>query len=259
MTEISKLVNYKLDEPVYGDAWKVANQLCPAGTTPAMFLVVVHLATNPALPYWGSPITHLDWDDIYPPSRFVKIYKFIARNMHLHDFPGMGKEEGIAYLLDSIPRKAGVSYAEPITHAEPGLDDHPAADQHLVGDLNAVIRSGLYLRHHWSESPSRFIFPSTTSVYVMADGGKDEFDHLSFIHGAAHPPLMQFADGLWSGPLLRDRSAEFLLNAWAHNTLDALIAGSDPEDQSYLPEPARLDQVFERFRQRYLSDSMAIW
>ncbi|MCX4598444.1 hypothetical protein OG819_55940 [Streptomyces sp. NBC_01549] len=259
LVELSKLVRYKLDEPVYGDAWKVANQLCRAGTTPEMFLVVVHIATNPALPYWGSPITRLQWEDLYPPSRFLRIYEFIARNMYLHDFPGLGQEEGIAYVFDQIPRKAGVSYAGPITHAEPGLDSHPAANQHLVGDLNAVIRCGLYLRHHWSESPFSFVFPSTSHVSAMADGGKGEIDHLRLVWSAAHPPLMQFTDGLWTGPLFHDRCPAFLLNAWAHNTLDALITGGDPGDQSYLPEQSRQDGVFERFCQRYLTDNVAVW
>ncbi|MFE7236387.1 hypothetical protein ACFVAF_38475 [Streptomyces sp. NPDC057596] len=258
-SELSKLVRYKLDEPVYGGAWKVANQLCQAGTTPEMFLVVVHIATNPALPYWGSPITRLDWDDLYPPSRFLRIYELIARNMYLHDIVGRGREEDLAQLLELITRQAGVQYADPITHAEPGLDSHPAANQHLVGDLNAVIRSSLYLRHHWSESPSRFILPSTSQAYAMADGGKDEIDRLRLVSSAAEPPLMQFADGLWSGPFFHDRHPAFLLNAWAHNTLDALITGGDPEDQSYLPAQARQDAVLERFRQRYLADNFAAW
>lgn len=257
--ELSRLVRYKMDEPVYGGAWKAANQLCQTGTTPEMFLLVVHIATNPALPYWGSPVTRLHWDDLYPPSRFLRIYEFIARNMYLHDILADGQEEGIAQVLDLIPRKAGVGYAAPITHAEPDLDSHPAADQHLVGDLNAVIRSSLYLRHHWSESPSRFILPSTSHVYAMADGGKDEIDRLSLVWSAAHPPLMQFTDGLWSGPLFHERRPAFLLNAWAHNTLDTLITGGDPEDQSYLPEQARRDGAFERFRQRYLTEHVAAW
>ncbi|MFI5801115.1 hypothetical protein [Streptomyces sp. NPDC051677] len=257
--ELSQLVRYKLDEPVYGGAWKVANQLCRAGTTPEMFLVAVHIATNPALPFWSSPVTRLDWDDLYPPSRFLRIYEFIARNMYLHDIVGRGQEDDLSQVLKLLSSQAGVPYADPIGYSELDLDSHPAASQHLVGDLNTVIRKSLYLRHHWSESPSRFILPNTSQVYTMDDGGKDEIDRLRLVSSAAEPPLMQFADGLWSGPFFKDRLSAFLLNAWARNTLDALITGGDLEDQSYLPAQARQDEAFERFRQRYLADNMAVW
>ena len=224
--ELSKLVHYKLDEPAYGGAWKVANQLCRGGTTPELFQVVVHIATHPALPYWGWPVTRLALGRPVPTDPVPKDL-WVDRPEHVPARHRGGRRGGdLAEVLELIPRQAGVRYAEPITHADPGLDSHPAANQHLVGDLNAVIRNSLFLRHHWSESPSRFILPSTSQAYAMADGGRDDFDRLSLIASAAQPPLAQFADGLWSGTFFRETGPAFLLNAWAHNTLDALITGA---------------------------------
>jgi hypothetical protein len=259
ISELSKLVRYKLDEPVYGGAWTVANDLCGVGTTPAMFLVAVHVAMNPALPFWDPQVTALNWDDLYPPSRFVKIYEFIANNIHLHDVLASGQEEDLALVLDLIQREAGVRCATAITQAELDLDTHPAASQDLVGDLNAVIRSNLFLRHHWQQTPSRFILPSTGQVYRIESERDTDIKRLSLIQNAALPPFMQFTDGLWTTPLFRDTRALYFANVWAHNTLDTFITGGNAEEQSFFPSDIRLDGAFERFRQRYLTDVAAVW
>lgn len=261
LRQLEKLVTYKLEEPGYGGPWAVANRMCPGGTTVIMFLVAVHIATNPPLPYWDQSVRSLTWSDLYPPLRFVKVYDYLRSNLYLHEALE-GNREGVPEILDTILRESGITYAIPIGggHGQLTLDVHPSVSQPIVGDLNTVIRSGLFLRSHWADSPSRFIMPSTSKAYGLVVNDRDEIETLRRVEGASHPPLLQFSDGLHTGGLLTNsQQGTYCSGAWGHNTLDALILGKSVVEQSYLPKGMRVDDPFERFQRNYLAGRTLAW
>ncbi|MGW1026323.1 hypothetical protein ACWD4J_21970 [Streptomyces sp. NPDC002577] len=260
--QLLRMATYKMDEPEYGGPWNVANKMCTGGTTPTMFLIAVHIATNPPLPFLDGKTTKIHWADLYPPIRFLKIYNTIRKHMYLHDALEMHREDDIRHIIEEISKKSGIRHAGLSGQEFPDLSSNPGATQPLVGDLNLVIKSGLYLRHHWKDSPVRFIKPSITPLYATPKGSlnESEIEKITLIESAATPPVACWAGEVReTGGIFSQWGEPYLQSVWAHNALDNLILGHGADIQDFLPEGFAEENPFETFRDLYFGDFLVSW
>ena len=264
--QVNELVQYKLDEPEYGAPWVWANNQCAGGTTPDMFHVVVHLSMNPPLPFWDPAATAMTWENLYPPARFVRLYRAVAENSFLHEM--IARSQVPAGLLDEIASLAGVPVGR--IPGVPAFDGgaHPAVAQPVTGGHNAVVKNALTLSHLLDETPLEAVWPTIESVH--AQDGDDDWDQwLATLRSRTRftaPILMSFADGHYSAgsaePVLNDVDmASFVRGAWGFGVLDELIQGrpSAAAEQLFLPSKLRIDTSVEKFIDRYVTDPGAPW
>ncbi|MCL7369587.1 hypothetical protein [Streptomyces ardesiacus] len=260
--QLLRMATYKMDEPEYGGPWNLANKMCPGGTTPRMFLVAVHIATNPPLPFLDEQATEIHWDDLYPPIRFVKIYQTIRKHMYLHDVLEMDGVDGIESVMEDISAKSKIRFASLSGRRDLDFFISPGVAQPLVGDLNLVIKSGSYLRYHWKRSPGRFINPSIASLYALPKGflSKEKIEEISLVQSAANPPMVCWGGEVReTGGVYSETGEHYLHGVWAHNTLDNLILGRDPMGQDFLPKGFEQDDPFTRFCDMYFGDYVVPW
>ncbi|MCF1648669.1 hypothetical protein [Streptomyces indiaensis] len=259
LAELRRMAGYKLQDPVYGGPWKVANEITHGINTVAMFLVAVHIATNPPLPYWDHTVTDLSWDDLYPPSRFMKVYKFLHDNRFFREFRTFQPDD-YDDVIDAIIQGSGIKCASALGEDSMGLDLYPGVRQALVGDLNAVIKSGLFLRSAWAGHPSRFILPSKSEP-IMTMPDSDESKRFHEVEAASHPPFLQFAGKQMGVGMLTDEQGHYYcIGAWSHNTLDQLIRGNPIGDHTYLLDDLRgFDEELQMFHDLFLADAVVSW
>lgn len=259
LRDLEKLVDLKLGDPVYGGPWLAARAICGDVLTHEAFLAVVHVATNPQLPFWADDVRPVHWDDLYPPARFIAALRCLARTpqlVRLCDRAGARLDDFVDQLCDD----AGLTYARPLEDGTLDLDEHPGRRQPIVGDLNSVIRAGFFLRSSWEGSLHRAVFPAFPSVY-RSRSDEQSMRATQLVDAASTPILMDFEDGLYASPLLtEEQQGDFCLHAWAHNTLDAWIRGGPAgSPQDYLPRQARVLEPEDRFVSDYLRGDVLRW
>jgi hypothetical protein len=257
--DLERLVGFKLADAVYGGPWLAAKSLCGSALTHEAFLALIHIAANPELPFWTNDMRPFQWDDIYPPTRFLVALRCLADKPQLIPLCGNTGEQLDEFVF-RLCRDAGLSYARPLAEGALALDEHPGLNQPVVGDLNAVVRAGLFLRSAWSGSLRRAVFPAFPSVY-RSRGDEESMRLTQLVHAASLPILMDFEDGLYASSLLTEQQqGAFCLHAWGHNALDGWIRGNPTgSQQDYLPRQTRVPKPEERFADEYLRGDLLMW
>lgn len=285
LTEHLRLVRAKLESDRYGFALKVAQGMVGSVSAP-LFRLVAWLATDPPLPFLEPEGDALRWSHFSPPYRFMRLYAAIRDSPSLQQVPNETSIYDFAEdLLDRAKLQRavwpkgtvelgilGVERGREVSvyEALPDFELFPGSTQKFVGSLNMLTKSSLALRMSYCDSPSKFVYPSSSDLYTsrgeICDGMKDAQTLWSLLV----PLAMDFADGLHQGgfdpqsgaPVVRaEHMTEYVGSVLMRESLEALIEGRAVRWKS-LPRAFRaaLSTKYPTLAERILESKMdLVW
>lgn len=239
--DIQEYGRLKLDETEYGMPARITEDYLGPYFTLQTLQAIIDFALNPPLPFMYRSIPPLEWEDFYPPLRFLKILGVMSgctENIIVAD----GSDEEHLQFRAFILGRSGLVYGEN-EFEQPGQSFtvnfmRPATGVYYSSLLDAS-RTLLHLR---SSSPHEVASPQVARVRTFSISEPNGLKNALRAEIAFHPFVAQLPEGLGIAQGMSQQDAVNYLNGMMLSaTLDALVNEVGCVPSEMLPAAVPID------------------